>query len=249
MKRSLLILGAVLFAVFLAGAFAYVRFEKQHGGRHAPVYLPFEASESMAVSCPELIPEFSGDDVAVLNHGTPLFTLHDLHTVTGENYSELDLLGRCGPATALLCREMMPKEERGYIGSVEPTGWNQAKYPGLVDSDPPYLYNRCHLISYALTGQNDNEKNLITGTRYMNAGPMLTYEILVMQYIEKTGNRVLYRVTPYFKDRELLARGVEMEAYSVEDEGKGLSFHVFVYNRQPGVIIDYATGENLPENK
>ncbi len=242
MKRSLLILAAVLFCVFLAGLFAYLRFEKAEKGHHGPLWLPFESSKGMAVSCPELIPDYDGKDTVILADNRPLFTLRDLDTLKGEQYAELDLLGRCGPAAALLDRSMMPRKERGYIGMIEPSGWEQAKYPGLVDSDPPYLYNRCHLISYALTGQNANERNLITGTRHMNADGMLPYEIAVIQYLEKTGNHVLYRVTPYFRGRELLARGVEMEAYSVEDEGKGLHFHVFVYNCQPGVEIDYQTG-------
>ena len=138
----------------------------------------------------------------------------------------------------------MPTEERGEIGQIKPSGWVQKKYEGIVDSQPPYLYNRCHLIAYALTGQNANEKNLITGTRYMNATTMLLWEEKVLRYLDKSDNHVLYRVTPYFKDKDLLARGVEMEAYSVEDRGKSLCFHVFVYNIQPGIGIDYLTGES-----
>ncbi len=135
----------------------------------------------------------------------------------------------------------MPTEERGDIGMIRPTGWKQEKYPGIIDSEPPYLYNRCHLIAYAMTGQNANEKNLITGTHYMNTEGMLPYEKMVLRYLDDHDDQVLYRVTPYFSESELLARGVEMEAYSVQDEGEGICFHVFVYNVQPGIIIDYQT--------
>ena len=171
----------------------------------------------------------------------------DIKNITGEYYSELDSLGRCGVAYAMLDRSMMPDEERGDIGEIKPTGWVQNKYAGIVQSDPPYLYNRCHLIAYALTGQNANELNLITGTRYMNASVMLPWEEQIMRYLDHSENHVLYRVTPYFKEEELLARGVEMEAYSVEDEGSGMCFHVFVYNIQPGIVLDYSTGENWAE--
>ena len=144
----------------------------------------------------------------------------------------------------MLDRSMMPAVERGSIGEIKPTGWMQKKYPGIVDSEPPYLYNRCHLIAYALTGQNANEKNLITGTRYFNVEGMLPFEESVMRYLDNSNNHVLYRISPYFKDKELLARGVEMEAYSVEDNGEGICFHVFVYNVQPGIVLDYGSGES-----
>ena len=142
----------------------------------------------------------------------------------------------------------MPTEPRGSIGDVRPTGWVQEKYPGIVDSEPPYLYNRCHLIAYAMTGQNANDRNLITGTRYMNATTMLPYEEQVLRYLDNSDNHVLYRVSPLFKDSELVARGVEIEAYSVEDEGEGICFHVFVYNIQPGIEIDYLTGNSREIN-
>lgn len=193
---------------------------------------------------PSILPKNAGEDYAILNDNVPGFNLYDLQHFTGESYSPLDALGRCGPAMALLHRSMMPKEERGEIGDVKPTGWVQRKYEGVVESTPPYLYNRCHLIAYALTGQNANEKNLITGTRHFNADVMFPFEIQVMEYLEHSENHVLYRVTPYFQGTELLARGVEMEAYSVEDGGRGLCFHVFVYNTQPGITLDYATGES-----
>ena len=201
-------------------------------------------SRSYVESAPENIPEYSDKDYIVLNDNMPLFTENDLKEIEGEVYSELDELGRCGTAIAMLSQEMMPMEERGSIGQIKPSGWNQAKYEGYVDSDPPYLYNRCHLIAYALTGQNANEKNLITGTRYMNATTMLPFEQQVMQYLDNSSNHVLYRVTPYFKGNELIARGIEIEAYSVEDGGEGICFHVFVYNVQPGIEIDYKTGNS-----
>ena len=179
-----------------------------------------------------------------LNGNKPNFTEYDFSHITGENYSDLDRLGRRGKATVMLDRSMMPTEERSSIGQIKPSGWVQEKYPEIVDSEPPYLYNRCHLIAYALTGQNANELNLITGTRYFNVEGMLPFEESVMRYLDKSDNHVLYRVSPYFKDDELLARGVEMEAYSVEDNGEGICFHVFVYNVQPGIELDYKTGES-----
>lgn len=170
-------------------------------------------------------PEYSGRDFIYVNNNIPEFSKSDLK-LKGEKYSKLDKLGRCGPAIAMLDKSMMPEEARGDIGMIKPTGWHQNKYPGIIDSNPAYLYNRCHLIAYKLTGQNANELNLITGTRYMNAVSMLQFELEVMNYLDTSDNHVLYRVTPYFYENELLARGVEMEAYSVEDNGESLSFHV-----------------------
>ncbi|MBQ7582963.1 MAG: DNA/RNA non-specific endonuclease, partial [Lachnospiraceae bacterium] len=161
-----------------------------------------------------------------------------------ENYSELDSLGRCGEAYANLCRELMPVEERGEIGYIRPTGWVQEKYEGIIPSDPPYLYNRCHLIAYCLAAEDANEKNLITGTRYMNVEGMLPFEELVANYLDAHDNHVLYRVTPVFNGTNLVADGVLMEAYSVEDHGKGICFCVFCYNVQPGIEIDYGTGDS-----
>ena len=177
----------------------------------------------------------------------PGFSENDYELIRGEYYSELDYLGRCGVVYANIDSSMRPTEERGSIGMIKPSGWNQAKYEGYVDSKPPYLYNRCHLIAYALTGQNANELNLITGTRYFNVTSMLPFEERVMRYLDSSDNHVLYRVTPYFKDEELVARGVEIEAYSIEDNGRGISFHVFVYNYQPGIEINYLTGESWIE--
>ena len=183
----------------------------------------------------------------MLNGNRPGFTVYDREHLTGENYSSLDALGRCGGASALLHEKMMPKNDRGAIGEIRPSGWRQKKYPGVIPSDPPYLYHRCHLIAYALTGQNANAQNLITGTCHMNMELMRPLEIETARYLEDSGHHVLYRVTPFFKGRELTARGVEMEALSLEDHGRGVSFHVFVYNVQPGIRIDYATGESVSQ--
>ena len=177
-----------------------------------------------------------------LNGNVPEFDASDLtRTDPFETYSDLDSLGRCGVAYANICMELMPTEERESISKVKPTGWVQHQYDFVDDGS---LYNRCHLIGFQLTGENANEKNLITGTRYMNVEGMLPLENQVADYVASTGNHVLYRVTPAFVDTELVARGVEMEAYSVEDQGRGVCFHVYCYNVQPGVEIDYATGEN-----
>ncbi len=203
------------------------------------------SSHSLCLTNPELIPDFSGEDAVELNHNLPSFTAHDLEQIQGESYSELDALGRCGTAAALLHRSLMPEGERQRTGSIRPSGWHTVKYPGIIPDN--YLYNRCHLIAYAMTGQNDNPKNLITGTRYLNTEGMLPFEIRVLRYLDDSDNHVLYRVTPYFKGNDLVARGVEMEALSVEDQGKGLSFHVFVYNYQPGIRINYLTGYSIPE--
>ncbi len=201
-------------------------------------------SQSIVDSSPESIPEYAGEDYVVLSDGVPGFNEWDIENITGEHYSDLDFLGRCGTAYAMLDESMMPHKKRDSIWQIKPTGWVQNKYDGIVDSEPPYLYNRSHLIAYALTGQDANELNLITGTRYMNATTMLPWEEMVMRYIENSGGHALYRVSPYFEGRELLARGVEMEAYSVEDGGASLCYHVFIYNIQPGIELDYATGEN-----
>lgn len=203
-----------------------------------------EISQSIVQANPELIPEFNGSDFVELNNNQPGFSTDDYELIGGEYYSSLDYLGRCGVVYANIDASMRPTEERGSIGMIKPSGWNQAKYEGYVDSKPPYLFNRCHLIAYALTGQNANEQNLITGTRYFNVTSMLPFEEQVMHYLDKSSNHVLYRVTPFFKGTELVARGVEMEAYSIEDNGAGVCFHVFVYNYQPGIEIDYKTGDS-----
>lgn len=187
------------------------------------------------------IPEYSGETYVVLNNNEPNFTEKDLKTEAYEYYSELDDDGRCGVAEANICEDLMPTEERGSIGQIKPSGWHSVKYDNV---DGKYLYNRCHLIGFQLTGENANEKNLITGTRYMNTEGMLPFENMVADYIKETGNHVLYRVTPIFEGDNLVASGVQMEAKSVEDNGEGICFNVYVYNVQPGIEIDYATGDS-----
>lgn len=187
------------------------------------------------------IPEYSGEPYVVLQDNWPDFNEEDLTTKAFETYSELDSLGRCGVAYANICLDIMPTEPRGEIGQVKPSGWHTVKYDCV---DGKYLYNRCHLIGYQLAGENANRQNLITGTRYMNVVGMLPFENMVDDYVEETENHVLYRVTPVFDGTNLVASGVQMEAFSVEDEGEGICFNVFVYNVQPGITIDYATGES-----
>lgn len=189
------------------------------------------------------IPEYSSSPYTTINNNIPDFSASDMtRTDAFETYSDLDSLGRCGVAYANICKEIMPTEKRGDIGSVKPSGWHTAKYSGLVDGN--YLYNRCHLIGYQLSGENANEKNLITGTRYLNVEGMLPFENMVDDYVDETNNHVLYRVTPVFDGDNLVASGVQMEAYSVEDSGAGISFNVYCYNVQPGITIDYATGDS-----
>lgn len=188
------------------------------------------------------VPEYSGSPYVVLENNEPDFTENDRTTEAFETYSNLDALGRCQVAYANICKELMPIEERGRIGMIKPSGWHTVKYNDIIDGN--YLYNRCHLIGYQLAGENANEKNLITGTRYLNVQGMLPFEDEVADYVKRTGNHVLYRVTPIFQGEELVARGVEMEAESVEDNGTGVKFHVYCYNVQPGIGIDYATGDS-----
>ncbi len=185
------------------------------------------------------LPAYSGEPYVVLNDNVPDFPEEDRTTVSFETYSELDELGRCGPAYANVGQDLMPTEKRGSIGQVKPSGWQVAKYDCV---DGKYLYNRCHLIGYQLTAENANEKNLITGTRYLNVTGMLPFENLVADYVKETDHHVLYRVTPIFEGENLVASGVQMEAWSVEDQGEGVEFNVYCYNVQPGITIDYATG-------
>ena len=185
---------------------------------------------------------FEDTPYAVINDNTPFFSLEELSAATEfEEYSELDALGRCGVAYCNVSVSTMPTESRGEIGSVKPSGWHSVKYDCV---DGKYLYNRCHLIGFQLAGENANEKNLVTGTRYMNFDGMLPFENMVADYVRETGNHVLYRVTPYFLGDDLVCRGVLIEAMSVEDAGDGILFNVFCFNAQPGVVIDYATGDS-----
>ncbi len=187
------------------------------------------------------IPAFSSSPYVEFNGNVPLFTDADMTTDSYEKYADLDYLGRCGETMACIGRDLMPTEDRESISSVYPSGWVNKQYDFV---DGKYLYNRCHLIGFQLTGENANKENLITGTRYMNVEGMLPFENMVADYIKDTGNHVLYRVTPIFQGNELVARGVLMEAKSVEDNGAGIEFCVYVYNNQPGVEIDYLTGES-----
>ena len=187
------------------------------------------------------IPKYAGEDYIILNNNVPNFSEADLTTTSFEEYSPLDSLGRCGVAYANVGTDIMPTEKRESISSVKPSGWQSVKYD-IVEGK--YLYNRSHLIGYQLTAENANDRNLITGTRYFNATLMLPYENMVADYIKETNNHVLYRVTPVFEGNNLVATGVQMEAKSVEDNGEGIEFNVFVYNVQPGVTIDYATGNS-----
>ena len=199
-----------------------------------------QTQESFSV---DSLPAFDGSTPYVeVNGNKPYFGADELTTEPFERYSSLDAYGRCGAAYANICRQLMPTEERGEIGQIKPSGWHVVKYNDLIDGN--YLYNRCHLIGYQLAGENANEKNLITGTRYLNVSGMLPFEDMVADYVERTDGHVLYRVTPVFVGEELVARGVRMEALSVEDNGKGICFHVFCYNCQPGITIDYMTGES-----
>lgn len=190
----------------------------------------------------EGVPEYSDVPYAVVHNNKPFFSEDDYNRGPFEIYSELDKYGRCGVAYALVGEETMPKEKRGSIGEVKPSGWHTVRYDSVIRDK--YLYNRCHLLAFELTGQNANPKNLITGTRYMNVEGMLPFENRVANYIKETKNHVLYRVTPIFNERNLVANGVLMEAYSVEDNGEGVMFNVYCYNVQPGIGIDYTDGDS-----
>lgn len=185
------------------------------------------------------IPAYSGNPYVILNNNKPDFIDSELTTTSFEKYSPLDNLGRCGVAYANISSDIMPTKERDSISSVKPSGWQNVKYDNVSGK---YLYNRCHLIGYQLTAENANELNLITGTRYLNVDGMLPFENMVADYIKETNNHVLYRVTPIYDGNNLVAKGVQMEAKSVEDNGEGIEFNIFVYNVQPGITIDYATG-------
>ena len=187
------------------------------------------------------IPEFSNTPYVEINGNVPDFEDSQLKAKSYETYGKLDSLGRCTKCISCIGTDLMPTAKRGAIGEVKPTGWHSDKYSNV---DGHYLYNRCHLIGYQLTAENANERNLITGTRYLNVDGMLPFENEVADYIKDTGNHVLYDVTPVLKDAELVARGVHMQARSIEDGGSGVSFNIYCYNAQPGIEIDYATGDN-----
>lgn len=223
-------IGILLCAVLCSGGCLFFHTVKQTEtpSETASIATSWEESGSPYVEVDGNMPDFSEEEKC--------------RTDAFEEYSELDSLGRCGTAYANICTEIMPTEERGEIGQVKPSGWHTVKYPGLIDGN--YLYNRCHLIGYQLAGENANEKNLITGTRYLNVEGMLPFENQVAEYVKETNHHVLYRVTPDFEGDNLVVSGVEMEAWSVEDEGAGICFHVYCYNEQPGITIDHATGDS-----
>lgn len=204
--------------------------------------LPQERPQQDAVTITiDEVPVYSGDPYVVINDNEPSFSSEELESDSFESYGELDDLGRCTIAFANLSSELMPQGERGSIGQVKPSGWQTVRYDSV---DGKYLYNRCHLIGWQLSGENANERNLITGTRYMNTEGMLPFENMVADHIKETDGHVLYRVTPIFVEDELVARGVQMEAYSIEDAGASICFNVFVYNVQPGIEIDYSDGSS-----
>lgn len=204
--------------------------------------LPQERPQQDAVTITiDEVPVYSGDPYVVINDNEPSFSSEELESDSFESYGELDDLGRCTIAFANLSKELMPQGERGSIGQVKPSGWQTVRYDSV---DGKYLYNRCHLIGWQLSGENANERNLITGTRYMNTEGMLPFENMVADHIKETDGHVLYRVTPIFVEDELVARGVQMEAYSIEDAGASICFNVFVYNVQPGIEIDYSDGSS-----
>lgn len=204
-----------------------------------------ETAEATEITAAEVVqaevPEYEGDPFVEVENNQPDFTEEELTEESYESYGELDDLGRCTEVEACIGTDLMPTEERGSIGEVKPTGWHTVKYDNV---DGNYLYNRCHLIGYQLTAENANEKNLITGTRYMNTEGMLPFENEVAEYVQETENHVMYRVTPIFEGENLVASGVWMEAESVEDGGDGISFSVYVYNVQPGIEIDYEQGDS-----
>lgn len=225
--KKLLIALIVIFALLLAGYYA-----KDYIFGNDVSYISVDD-----------IPEYSGEPYVVINGGEPFFTNEEIVNESYENYSPLDELGRCGVAMACIGKDIMPTEERGEIGHIEPSGWKQAKYDCI--SGNGYLYHRCHLIGFQLAGENDNKLNLITGTGYMNVTGMLPFENMIDDYVEETGNHVMYRVTPIYAEKyDLVACGVLMEAYSVEDKGDGICFNVFCYNVEPGVAIDYYDGSS-----
>ena len=230
MKKKKLTLGSVVVIILLLAAYFFL--------------IPSqEQAKAPAVSL-DAVPVYAGEPFVILNDNAPLFKESDYTTESYEIYEDLDALNRCTLTVACIGRDLMPTEERESIGQVKPSGWVTAKYDFV---DGKYLYNRCHLIGFQLTGENANERNLITGTRYMNVDGMLPFENMVADYIKETDNHVLYRVAPVYEGDNLVASGVTMEAWSVEDYGEGICFYVYVYNVQPGVVINYADGTSYAE--
>lgn len=238
MKRNFAKIISLLFAILMLTACSEFENIEQTVSKEKETttqYTEIAQSESVSEVEPYTVYPYT-----VINNNVPEFEKTD-YTKSFEKYGELDSLGRCTSCIANIGTDLMPTEERGAIGSVKPTGWQVAKYSNV---DGRYLYNRCHLIGYQLSAENANPNNLITGTRYLNIEGMLPFENKVATYVKATSNHVLYRVTPIFKDDELVARGVQMEAYSIEDDGEGVEFNVYCYNVQPDIEIDYKTGNS-----
>lgn len=238
MKKFLvkLIIPLVLLSTFVGCTMDFENSINQNSSTATSSAVTYSKSYSL-----EDVPSYSGDPYVILYDNKPNFSKSEITTKAYEYYGKLDSLGRCTTCVACVGQELAPVEKRGEIGSVKPSGWHSVKYDNV---DGKYLYNRCHLIGYQLTGENANPKNLITGTRELNTEGMLPFENMVDDYIEKTNNHVMYRVTPIFSKNELVARGVQMEALSVEDEGKGVCFNVYCYNNQKDIEINYQTGES-----
>ena len=244
MKKKKLTLGSAVVVILLLVLYVMLPSQETEAPETNPpatVAQPVETAQTSQTDLLSQLPEYSGETFAVLNGNQPLFTADDYTTTSYERYGELDSLNRCTYAVACVGEDLMPTGDRENISHIKPTGWNTDSYDFIEGGR---LYNRSHLIAHQLTGENANEKNLITGTRYMNAEGMEPFESMVGDYIKETGNHVLYRVTPVFSQDNLIADGVVMEGWSVEDEGAGICFCVFLYNVQPGVEINYATGDS-----
>ncbi len=245
MKSRLFMLFLVLALVFVV---VYGEINSTSKEPSSPTTATSEPASELLSDRPAVwadIPAYQGDSFSPVLDNKPYFASNAITTQVFELYSKLDAKGRCGTALACCGTALMPKESRGDISSVKPSGWKQAQYDFV---DGKHLYNRCHLIGWQLSGEDANKSNLITGTRYMNTEGMLPFENMVADYIKETNNHVMYRVTPWFYKNELVARGVQIEAYSVEDSGEGICFNVFCHNVQPGVTLNYANGSSTLES-
>jgi len=232
MKNFLYKLFEIILVLSIIVYLGYSEYNRRHPKEEKPIITSYEKSN---------IPDYTNESYIYINNNEPVFDENDKNKESFETYSDLDELGRCGVAYANLSYDLMPTEPRGNISYIKPSGWRISKYDWI---EGEYLFNRCHLIAYSLAGENDNIRNLITCTRYLNATTMQDFEIQVANYIRKTKNHVLYRVTPVFEGENLIAKGVQMEALSIEDNGKGIKFNIFAYNIEPKVKINYLNGEN-----
>ena len=245
-RKRLAVLALAAVMLLLSGCTALARRVADHTAAPDRTAQRPVQTAAAASGFPDTLPEYSGEPYIIINDNNPFFSASDMTDLSYETYSELDELGRCGPAMASIGEDLMPTQARGSISEVHPSGWKQALYD-FVDGEA--LYNRCHLIGWQLTAEDANAENLITGTRTMNTKGMLPFENMVADYVKETGNHVLYRVTPIFQGDELVARGVLMEAESVEDDGDGVLFCVYAFNVEPGIVIDYATGASALESE